>query len=697
MIMSGCISQYGVLPVLFVLVITALLPGLAYTSNYDGTVSGFASKGISYSTLRPASGAISRESIYGKEVICGGECKNGGIMSEDGMYCECKHTQYKGKCCEDKIKIFGYECMWTKYEWDWDPLPVFEDAVLKALKVPSYMYVVVKRNDVKNPILHQIYDSNLYNLRRRFSKDRVDHFENLLSSARMAPDRFSTKADEEMPIVKHRRDWWYGGYGSEYEGCLKASNVQLDEGWRSIDKQGRIENECSSCQPQLRYGWNYGIEANGIEEVIKAEENDDYDFEILISYGMFFGGSAGHAALILKNPDSGKPMAYSGNFYSDSETNIWGRRYQDPENFYDGENMVDITTKEMYLYKTSSNHGKGASFGIEYGAIYRRHLYGLRFHQPNRTEEWNDKLLNVQKFLGWMNEDFWNRDKVGYKKKTGLSFKYYSIEELNCASVLGAALEYAFDTHFDLLTTVMTGRREGGVFDTDTPLTLTNALMRYFSSQGVGVTGVLYKRLPGNAYVHRMQDEFTPTFKMQNRFPSGANWDYMRPKDRYIGPHDLYMASLFRRIMVRKVFFDEPSKAVDINCFDSSLTAAEKQDCAQDYAPTVITEVDRTQNVYYGTLFSEERNEIFKDAENWCCQKSIQACCSAESFSECESSICFLQYTNEKLYEMARSLSKKETGGYLQTFGDYFTFFHNVLAGTIGDTSHPLLSELVAD
>eukprot|EP01135_Chromosphaera_perkinsii_P006914 Nk52_evm2s628 gene=Nk52_evmTU2s628 len=621
------------------------------------------------------------------------KCGNGGIYTGKSIEpCDCRPTQFKGPCCEDKVKIFGYECLWTKYEWDSEPLPVPAIEELVRLKVPSYLYFLYEK-PVRSETERKLHWANHDLLVSHFNEDRYENLHFRLINSRPIHDTFSDVDEKDLEYKYPRRDWWYGGYGSEYEGCLKVTNLDLNrEGSRA---KGRVEEPCRSCQPELHTGWIYGIEANDVEKVMEAEASDDYDFEVLISYGMFFGGSAGHAALVLKSPETEKPYAYSGNFYADSETNFWGRRIQDPENFYDGESLVDVTTKEMYLFKTSSNHGKGGSFGIEFGAIYRRHLYGLRFHQPNRTAEWVEKLQKAELYLKWMNEDFHNRDNPKHVRKTNLKMKYYNIEELNCASVIGAALEYAFDTNFDLLTTTnQTDNRPGGVFDTDTPLTLTNAMMEYFAKRGVGVTGVLYQRQPENAYVHRMQDEFTPTKNMQSRFPTGANWDYMRPKEQYVGPHDLFMASLFRRIMVRKVQFDGPAKPIPIECFDPKLSAAEKQDCAQDAAPSVVTNVDRTQNVYYGLLFSEERNDIFKEVEKACCEKQVQACCHPDSFSECETSICFLQDTNFKLYKLARSLSKKETGGYLQTFGDWLTFFLNFMSATLGGKKHPLLSEL---
>ncbi|MGA8056551.1 MAG: hypothetical protein WCA12_22265, partial [Burkholderiales bacterium] len=111
------------------------------------------------------------------------------------------------------------------------------------------------------------------------------------------------------------------------------------------------------------FGTPDGPEPAKIDEIVDVLRQDPYDLELLISYGTSKGGSAGHLALAIRDQASGDDMVYSANFYAD-------REFAHEKDFYTGELMVRIPKKE-YLFKTTSSLDPKASFGLDFGEIYK--------------------------------------------------------------------------------------------------------------------------------------------------------------------------------------------------------------------------------------------------------------------------------------------------------------------------------------
>src|SRR5262249_52895630 len=102
------------------------------------------------------------------------------------------------------------------------------------------------------------------------------------------------------------------------------------------------------------YGSKGGAEPANIDEIAGLLRQDSYDLELLISFGTSRGGSAGHLALAIRDPDSSDDTVYSANFYAD-------RARKHEKGFYTDDLMIRIPKKE-YLFKTSSSLGDTASF-----------------------------------------------------------------------------------------------------------------------------------------------------------------------------------------------------------------------------------------------------------------------------------------------------------------------------------------------
>ncbi len=68
----------------------------------------------------------------------------------------------------------------------------------------------------------------------------------------------------------------------------------------------------------------------------------------------------------------GDDLVYSANFYAD-------RSREHATGFYTDELMVRVPKKE-YLYGTTSSLGDTASFGLDFGEIYKRSVIGVRVY-----------------------------------------------------------------------------------------------------------------------------------------------------------------------------------------------------------------------------------------------------------------------------------------------------------------------------
>ena len=127
------------------------------------------------------------------------------------------------------------------------------------------------------------------------------------------------------------------------------------------------------------FGTKGGLEPANIDEIATILRQDSYDMELLISYGTSKGGSAGHLALAIRDPASGDDTVYTANFYAD-------RARKHDKGFYTDDLMIRVPKTE-YLFKTNSSLGDTASFGLDFGEIYKRSVIGVRVYGVPAAEK----------------------------------------------------------------------------------------------------------------------------------------------------------------------------------------------------------------------------------------------------------------------------------------------------------------------
>ncbi len=118
------------------------------------------------------------------------------------------------------------------------------------------------------------------------------------------------------------------------------------------------------------FGSKGGAKPANIEELASLLRQDPYDLELLISFGTSSGGSAGHLALAIRGQPDEDDIVYSANFYAD-------RSRKHSNGFYTADLMLAIPKSE-YLFGTTSSLGDTASFGLDFGEVYKRSVIGVR-------------------------------------------------------------------------------------------------------------------------------------------------------------------------------------------------------------------------------------------------------------------------------------------------------------------------------
>src|SRR5215472_5601995 len=169
-----------------------------------------------------------------------------------------------------------------------------------------------------------------------------------------------------------------------------------------------------------------GPEPANIDAISDVLRQDKYDMELLISFGTSKGGSAGHIALSIRDDERGDERVYSANFYAD-------RAPEHAKGYYTDDLMIAVPKKE-YLFKTVSSLGDTASFGLDFGEIYKRSVVGVRVYSvPPREKE------ALAAFFKRINDDYHNRaERTEYHDGEIV----YSYLNLNCAKTIGAAFKY---------------------------------------------------------------------------------------------------------------------------------------------------------------------------------------------------------------------------------------------------------------
>jgi len=267
------------------------------------------------------------------------------------------------------------------------------------------------------------------------------------------------------------------------------------------------------------FGSRGGAEPANIEEIANLLRQAPYEMELLISFGTSKGGSAGHLALAIRDEAHGDDIVYSANFYAD-------RKPAHEKDFYTDDLMVGIPKNE-YLFGTASSLGDKASFGLDFGEIYKRSVVGVRVYGVPATEK-----EALAAFFRRLNDDYHNRVKKTEYHDKEIKYDYM---HLNCAKTIGMGFKVGAG-YKDLevtSATLLSGRRVVAAANANIPTEMAMKLLKEWNARGYGLDVVLYKKFEGSTYVDPHEEEKVAFKDLPNRFPSVLSRDFRKEQGHY--------------------------------------------------------------------------------------------------------------------------------------------------------------------
>lgn len=282
-----------------------------------------------------------------------------------------------------------------------------------------------------------------------------------------------------------------------------------------------------------------------------------YELELLISFGTSKGGSAGHLALAVRDGAPGDDLVYSANFYAD----------RDPAHeadFHTDDLMVSVPKME-YLFGTTSSLGAKASFGLDFGEVYKRSVVGVRVSGVPVGEK-----EALAAFFARINQDFHARASDTEYHEGEVRYDYL---HLNCAKTIGAAFKHGAG-YTDLnvtrprriLTTRVASARRANV-----PTEMAMKLIEEWDRRGYRMDVVLYKKYAASPYVDPLEKEAIAFKDLPNRFPSVLSRDFRREQGAYEDFDNLYAMYLLYNLGRYSIVIDERTRQLAVEAEKSPM------------------------------------------------------------------------------------------------------------------------------
>jgi hypothetical protein len=297
------------------------------------------------------------------------------------------------------------------------------------------------------------------------------------------------------------------------------------------------------------FGSRGGPAPANVDAIASELRQDPYDLELLISYGTSKGGSAGHLALAIRQATPADDRVYSANFYAD-------RSSKHETDFYTDELMISVPKNE-YLFGTRSSLGDKASFGLDFGEVYKRSVIGVRVYGVPEADK-----QALQDYFQRINADYRRRARDTEYHDGEVKYDYL---RLNCAKTIGAGFKYGAG-YRDLEVTsasILSGRRVVAMANANIPTEMALKLLEAWHARGYRLDVVLYKKFAASTYVEPGTEV---AFKdLPNRFPSVLSRDYLNETGRYQDFDNLYAMNLLYNMAKYSVRINEAGRLLEID------------------------------------------------------------------------------------------------------------------------------------
>lgn len=305
---------------------------------------------------------------------------------------------------------------------------------------------------------------------------------------------------------------------------------------------------------------------SNVDEIEARLARDPYDMELLISFGTSKGGSAGHLALALRDPEAKDDIVYSANFYADRDPKH-ADRYTD--------DLMTRVAKKEYLFGTASSLGPKASFGLDYGEVYKRSVVAVRVSGVPAEER-----AALAAFFARINDDYHNRAAETEYHDGEIKYDYF---HLNCAKTIGSAFKYGAG-YKDLevsSATILKNRRLAAVANANVPTEMAMKLIEQWNARGYGMDAVLYRKYRASPYVDPHEEEKIAYKDLPNRFPSVKSIDFTNDEGEYEDYDNLYAMYLLHNMGRYAVRVDGAARKLEVDIEQTPMSYADAKARAQ--------------------------------------------------------------------------------------------------------------------
>jgi hypothetical protein len=303
------------------------------------------------------------------------------------------------------------------------------------------------------------------------------------------------------------------------------------------------------------FGSPGGPEPANLGAVAALLQQDAGDLELLISFGTSKGGSAGHLALAVRDASSPDDRVYSANFYAD-------RSRKHEADFYVDELMLAIPKNE-YLFGTRSSLGSKASFGLDFGEIYKRSVIGVRVSGVPIAER-----QALVAYFQRINDDYRQRARDTEYHDGEVKYDYL---RLNCAKTIGAAFKFGAQYSQLEVTSapILSRRRLVAAANANLPTEMAMKLLDAWHARGYRMDVVLYRKYAASTW--KAPDEDLVFKELPDRFPSVLSSDFRREQGQYEDFDNLHAMYLLANLAKYVVHVDETTKLLEIRKTRESL------------------------------------------------------------------------------------------------------------------------------
>jgi len=332
-----------------------------------------------------------------------------------------------------------------------------------------------------------------------------------------------------------------------------------------------------------------------VDEIAAVLRQDPYDLELLISFGTSKGGSAGHLALAVRDRAANDDLVYSANFYADREP-------EHAKDFYTDDLMARIPKKE-YLFGTTSSVSDKASFGLDFGEIYKRSVIGVRVYGVPAPEK-----EALAAYFRRINDDFHKRARNTEYHDGEVKYDYL---RLNCAKTVGSAFRYgAGYKDLEIESARLFSRRTvAAAANANIPTEMAMKLLEQFNARGYGLDVVFYRKYPGSTYIDPHEEEKVAFKDLPNRFPSVLSRDFRKEEGEYQDVDNLFAMYLIYNLARYSVKVNDETKLLEIEKSKNPMPYPE--------AAKLATQSARSDSENYGrqTAFRPEGKRIGEAAD----------------------------------------------------------------------------------